>query len=197
MLERMRAEIVSVGTEILLGEILDTNTQYLSARMPAIGLDLYFHSTVGDNQARIVDTVEHALKRSDVVIMTGGLGPTEDDLTREAIAETLGEDMYIDEDALRQLRAFFEARGFAQCPRPHRTRPRERGRAAQPAPASPPLPPAHGHPLRRPHDPPGRGPRPQGWRRLPTRPAVERFRFPAPPSTDTGNGNGETLHHTA
>lgn len=112
MLNRMRAEIISVGTEILLGEILDTNTQYLSARLPAIGLDLYFHSTVGDNQARIVDEIEHALKRSDVIIMTGGLGPTEDDLTREAIAETLGEEMFVDEDALRQLRAFFEARGF-------------------------------------------------------------------------------------
>jgi nicotinamide-nucleotide amidase len=112
MLNRMRAEIVSVGTEILLGEILDTNTQYLSAKLPAIGLDLYYHSTVGDNLGRIVDTVEHALERSDVVIMTGGLGPTEDDLTREAIAQTLGEEMFIDEDALRQLRAFFEARGF-------------------------------------------------------------------------------------
>ncbi len=112
MLNGMRAEIVSVGTEILLGEILDTNTQYLSARLPAIGLDLYFQSTVGDNLARIVDTVEHGLRRSDVVIMTGGLGPTEDDLTREAIAEALGEEMYVDEDALRQLRAFFEARGF-------------------------------------------------------------------------------------
>jgi nicotinamide-nucleotide amidase len=112
MLERMRAEIVSVGTELLLGEILDTNTQYLSARLPAIGLDLYFHSTVGDNQQRIVDTIEHGLRRSDVIIMTGGLGPTEDDLTREAIAETLGEEMFVDEDALRQLRAFFEGRGL-------------------------------------------------------------------------------------
>jgi nicotinamide-nucleotide amidase len=112
MLNHMRAEIVSVGTEILLGEILDTNTQYLSARLPSIGLDLYFHSTVGDNLGRIVDELEHALKRSDVVIMTGGLGPTEDDLTREAITEALGEEMFVDEDALAQLRAFFQARGF-------------------------------------------------------------------------------------
>jgi len=112
MLGRMRAEIVSVGTEILLGEILDTNTQYLSARLPAIGLDLYFHSTVGDNLGRIVNTLERGLRRSDVIIVTGGLGPTEDDLTREAIAETLSEEMFVDEDALRQLRAFFEARGL-------------------------------------------------------------------------------------
>jgi nicotinamide-nucleotide amidase len=109
----MRAEIVSVGTEILLGEILDTNTHYLSDRLPAIGIDLYFHSTVGDNLQRIVDTIEHGLQRSDVIIITGGLGPTEDDLTREAIAETLGEQMFVDEDAARALRAFFESRGVA------------------------------------------------------------------------------------
>ena len=109
----MRAEIVSVGTEILLGEILDTNTHYLSDRLPAIGLDLYFHSTVGDNLQRLVDTIEHGLQRSDVIIITGGLGPTEDDLTREAIAEALGEQMFVDEDAARALRAFFESRGVA------------------------------------------------------------------------------------
>jgi nicotinamide-nucleotide amidase len=109
----MKAEIVSVGTELLLGEILDTNTQYLSARLPAIGLDLYYHSTVGDNLARLVDTLERGLQRSDVVIMTGGLGPTEDDLTREAIAEVLGEEMFVDEDAASRLRAFFEGRGLA------------------------------------------------------------------------------------
>ena len=100
----MKAEIISIGTEILLGEILDTNTQYLSACLPPIGLDLYYHSTVGDNLARIVDTLEGALTRSDVIIITGGLGPTEDDLTREAIA---------DSDAERQLRAFFAARGVS------------------------------------------------------------------------------------
>jgi nicotinamide-nucleotide amidase len=108
----MKAEIVSVGTELLLGEILDTNTQYLSARLPTIGLDLYYHSTVGDNLARLVDTIERGLQRSEVIILTGGLGPTEDDLTREAIAETLGEQMFVDTDAERALRSFFEARGL-------------------------------------------------------------------------------------
>ena len=107
----MKAEIISVGTEILLGEILDTNTQYVSARLPAIGLDLYFHSTVGDNLERLADTVEIALRRSDVIIMTGGLGPTEDDLTREAIAAALGEQTFVDADAERALRTFLTSRG--------------------------------------------------------------------------------------
>src|SRR3990170_4329024 len=107
----MKAEIISVGTEILLGEIVDTNTQYVSVRLPAIGIDLYYHSTVGDNLDRLVDTLETALRRSDVIIMTGGLGPTEDDLTREAIASALGEEPFVDPDMERALRAFFTSRG--------------------------------------------------------------------------------------
>jgi nicotinamide-nucleotide amidase len=107
----MKAEIISVGTEILLGEIVDTNASWIAERLPGIGLDLYFKSVVGDNQQRIVDTLERALERSDVVIMTGGLGPTEDDLTRESIAEALGEEPFVDADMERALRAFFEGRG--------------------------------------------------------------------------------------
>lgn len=109
----MRAEIISVGTEILLGEIVDTNAQYIASKLPALGLDLYFIAKVGDNLDRLTDTIEKALERSDVVIMTGGLGPTEDDLTREAIAESLGEEMFVDPDAEGRLRAFFESRGVA------------------------------------------------------------------------------------
>ena len=109
----MRAEIISVGTEILLGEILDTNSQYVSASLPAIGIDIYFHSTVGDNLDRMAETLERALGRSDVIIMTGGLGPTEDDLTREAIAGALGEEPFVDPDMERGLRAFFAGRGVA------------------------------------------------------------------------------------
>jgi len=109
----MRAELISVGTEILLGEITDTNSQWIAARLPAIGIDLYHQSTVGDNIGRLAEAIERALKRSDVVIMTGGLGPTEDDLTREAIAQVMGEEMFVDADAERQLRALFSARGVA------------------------------------------------------------------------------------
>jgi len=111
MLWRMKAEIISVGTEILLGEIVDTNSAWIASRLPAIGLDLYFKSVVGDNQGRIVDTIERALQRSDVIVMTGGLGPTDDDLTRESIAEALGEEPFVDPDMERALRAFFESRG--------------------------------------------------------------------------------------
>ncbi len=109
----MKAEIISVGTELLLGEITDTNAQYISSRLPAIGLDLYFKSTVGDNLERLTETIERALGRSDVVLMTGGLGPTEDDLTREAIAAALGEELFVDPDAERLLRAFFAGRGVS------------------------------------------------------------------------------------
>src|SRR5713101_5410102 len=109
----MKAEIISVGTEILLGEIVDANSQYLASRLPAIGLDLYHQSTVGDNLERLTEAIERALQRSDVVLMTGGLGPTEDDLTREAVAEALGEQMFVDADAEQRLRAFFSARGVS------------------------------------------------------------------------------------
>jgi competence/damage-inducible protein CinA-like protein len=109
----VKAEIVSVGTEILLGEIVDTNASWIAERLPPLGIDLYFKSVVGDNLERIVETLERALQRSDVVIMTGGLGPTEDDLTREAIAEALGEEPFVDADMERALRAFFEGRGVA------------------------------------------------------------------------------------
>jgi nicotinamide-nucleotide amidase len=109
----VKAELISVGTEILLGEITDTNSQWLAARLPAIGIDLYHQSTVGDNLGRLAEAIERALERTDVVIMTGGLGPTEDDLTREAIAQVLGEETFVDADAEKQLRAFFAARGVS------------------------------------------------------------------------------------
>ncbi len=109
----MRAETISVGTEILLGEILDTNSQYIASRLPALGIDLYFMSTAGDNLDRLSETLERALRRSDLVVMTGGLGPTEDDLTREAIAGVLGEELRLDPDAEARLRAFFAGRGVS------------------------------------------------------------------------------------
>ncbi|HEX2213919.1 MAG TPA: molybdopterin-binding protein, partial [Mycobacterium sp.] len=100
----MQAEIIAVGTELLLGEILDTNSQYLAQQLTGLGIDLFFVTHVGDNMGRLTETVQRALSRSDVVIMTGGLGPTEDDLTREAIAAALGETMTVEpalEDVLR------------------------------------------------------------------------------------------------
>jgi nicotinamide-nucleotide amidase len=109
----MQAELISVGTELLLGEILDTNAQYISSRLPAMGIDLYFVSKVGDNLDRLSDVIGRAWKRSDLVITTGGLGPTEDDLTREAIAAVVGEEMAVDPQAERNLREFFDKRGVS------------------------------------------------------------------------------------
>jgi nicotinamide-nucleotide amidase len=109
----MRAELVSIGTELLLGEILDTNAQYLAGRLPALGIDLYFASTVGDNLERLTEVLGRAWGRSELVITTGGLGPTEDDLTREAIAQVLGEELSVDTGLEEQLRSFFSRRGVS------------------------------------------------------------------------------------
>ncbi len=107
----MRAEILSIGTELLLGQIVDTNANFLAQQLPSLGIDLYYISQVGDNQGRLVEAFRRGLERSDLVISTGGLGPTEDDLTREAIAEVLGEPMQVQPELERALRAFFERRG--------------------------------------------------------------------------------------
>jgi len=107
----MRAELISIGTEILLGEILDTNARYIASRLPALGIDLFYTSQVGDNLGRLTEVIARAWERSDIVITTGGLGPTEDDLTREAIAHVLGEEMQVDPDLERALRQFFARRG--------------------------------------------------------------------------------------
>lgn len=107
----MRAEILSIGTEILLGNITDTNAPYLAQFLAELGFDLYHISQVGDNQGRVAATLRTAWERADIIIMTGGLGPTEDDVTREAIAELLGETPVIDATYLTQLRAFFTERG--------------------------------------------------------------------------------------
>ncbi len=106
----MRAEIISCGTELLLGHITDTNATYLAQSLASLGIDLYFVSQVGDNQGRIVETLRRAWERSDLVIMTGGLGPTEDDLVREAISELMGETMQVDPELEAELRAMFAAR---------------------------------------------------------------------------------------
>ena len=109
----MRAELISIGTELLLGEILDTNSQYLAGRLPALGIDLFYTSTVGDNLGRLGEVIGRAWERSDLVLTTGGLGPTEDDLTREAIALALGEELAVDPGLEEQLRTFFARRGVA------------------------------------------------------------------------------------
>ena len=109
----MRAEILSVGTELLLGHITDTNATYLAQQLAGLGIDLLYVSTIGDNLGRLTEAVRRGHERSDLVVMTGGLGPTEDDLTREAIAATLGETPTVDEEYVVKLRDFFASRGIA------------------------------------------------------------------------------------
>lgn len=115
----MRAEIVSVGTELLLGQITDTNATYLAQSLANLGIDLYFVSQVGDNLGRLVDTLRRGWDRSDLVITTGGVGPTEDDLTREAISDLVGETPRVDEATVKTIEAFFRNRN-AQMPERNR-----------------------------------------------------------------------------
>ena len=112
----MKAEIISVGTELLLGEITDTNASYLAGQLPTLGIDLYWISQVGDNRARLMEVLKRAWQRSDLILITGGLGPTEDDLTREAIAEMLEEELRIDPISEQRLKERFARRGIEMAP---------------------------------------------------------------------------------
>jgi len=107
----VRIEIVAIGSELLLGQIADTNSQWLGEQLAAAGVDSHFHQHVGDNHRRIVLALRTALARSDGVIACGGLGPTQDDITREAIAEVMGVDMVRDEAIAARIEEMFSSRG--------------------------------------------------------------------------------------
>ena len=107
----MRVEIVAVGTELLLGQIADTNSQWLGEHLAALGVGSHFHQAVGDNHERIVLAFRTALARSDAVIVCGGLGPTHDDITRDAIAEVMNVSLVRDEDVVAKIRTMFTSRG--------------------------------------------------------------------------------------
>src|SRR5690625_3156796 len=83
-MEQLKSEIIAIGTELLLGQIANTNAQWLSEQMASYGINTYYHTVVGDNLYRVEEVFKHAQERSDVIIVSGGLGPTEDDMTREA-----------------------------------------------------------------------------------------------------------------
>jgi len=108
----MKAELLSIGTELLLGEIVDTNANYLAGRLALLGIDCLQMQTVGDNLGRAKQAFERALSRSDLIVATGGLGPTEDDLTREAIAAALGETPAVDPALEADLVRWFSGRGI-------------------------------------------------------------------------------------
>jgi len=112
----MRAEIVSVGSEILLGQIVDTNAAFIARQLAALGLDLFQKTTVGDNLGRVAAALETALGRAEVVITTGGLGPTEDDVTREAVARATGRELEFHPELLEEIEGFFRARGLPLSP---------------------------------------------------------------------------------
>src|SRR5262249_36519458 len=107
----MRCEVVAIGTELLLGIIVDSNSAWIGEQLALAGIDSYFQVKVGDNFARIEATIRQALERSDAVICCGGLGPTQDDITRDAIARVMGVKMRRDEGIADRIRKFFEARG--------------------------------------------------------------------------------------
>ena len=113
----MKAEIIAVGTEILTGQIVNTNAQFLSEKLAGVGVDVYFQTAVGDNENRLLALLEIASSRSNLIILTGGLGPTEDDLTKQSLAKFLGKDLVFDSQAQEKLDAFFAQRSdYARTP---------------------------------------------------------------------------------
>lgn len=108
----MTVELICVGTELLLGNIVNTNAAYLAEKCAGLGLSCYFQTVVGDNEERLTMVLETALKRSDVIILSGGLGPTEDDLTKEVAAKVCGRDLEMHESSRKAIQDYFEKRGI-------------------------------------------------------------------------------------
>ncbi|MBO5292580.1 MAG: competence/damage-inducible protein A [Lachnospiraceae bacterium] len=108
----MVVELISVGTELLLGNIINTNAAYLAEQCASLGLSCYYQSVVGDNAGRLGEQLQTALSRADVVILSGGLGPTQDDLTKEVAAKVIGKQLYLDENTIDRIQRYFETRGI-------------------------------------------------------------------------------------
>ncbi|MCM1040613.1 MAG: competence/damage-inducible protein A [Roseburia sp.] len=108
----MIVEIISVGTEILLGNIVNTNAAYLAEKCAGIGLSCYYQDVVGDNEERLTNVLHTALSRADVILLSGGLGPTQDDLTKETAAKVMGKNLYLHEPSKEAISAYFEKRGL-------------------------------------------------------------------------------------
>ena len=106
----MTAEIICVGTEILLGNIVNTNAAYLAEKLAGAGLDCYYQTVVGDNAERLAGVLKCAMERSDVILLSGGLGPTEDDLTKETVAKVCGKNLSVDDHSMERIAEFFAVR---------------------------------------------------------------------------------------
>lgn len=104
----MKVEILAVGTELLMGQIANTNAQYISNRLPEAGIGVFYHSVVGDNPLRLKECLNIAMNRADIIIMTGGLGPTQDDLTKETVCEVLARKLILHEESLNKMEDFFK-----------------------------------------------------------------------------------------
>ncbi|MDR7614391.1 MAG: competence/damage-inducible protein A [Armatimonadota bacterium] len=128
----MRAEILSVGTELLLGQITDTNATYLCQRLAELGIPVYFRQTVGDNRERIQQAFRLAAGRADLILFTGGLGPTEDDLTKEAVAEAVGVDLVLHEPSWAHIQDLLRSRSRPLTPNQQRQAMLPRGAKAIP-----------------------------------------------------------------
>ena len=103
----MKSAILSVGTELLFGQVVNTNAAYLSQQLNHLGIDVMYHYTVGDNPQRLRDMIEMAFEDCDLVITTGGLGPTQDDMTKEIACETLGDELVLHQESMDQLEEMF------------------------------------------------------------------------------------------
>ena len=110
----MVAELISVGTELLLGNIVNTNAAFLAKECADLGLSLYYQTVVGDNDGRLEETLRQALGRSDVVILSGGLGPTQDDLTKETAARVFGMELKEDAHSRERIQTYFDTRGVSE-----------------------------------------------------------------------------------
>lgn len=108
----MNAEIISIGTELLLGQIVDTNSAYLSQKLAELGIDIHLKTTVGDNKRRILSALKESLKRAELIITVGGLGPTQDDLTKEVIAQALNKEMILNKRVAKMIESYFLRRGL-------------------------------------------------------------------------------------
>src|SRR5690625_3252948 len=106
-MEQLKAEIIAIGTELLLGQIANTNAQWLSEQMATYGINTYYHTVVGDNLYRVEEVFKHAQERSDVIIVSGGLGPTEDDMTREAFQRITKLEMIEHAPSIEKIELFY------------------------------------------------------------------------------------------
>lgn len=108
----MTSEIICVGTELLMGNIVNTNATYIAQQLAILGITHYYQSVVGDNEGRLTETLKLAMSRSDIIILSGGLGPTEDDLTKEVASKVCGKELVLDERALKEIQDYFALRGI-------------------------------------------------------------------------------------